>query len=166
MVFLARNEFIELMSQNFKQNGFDDCASKIVAMLYIEPTDISLETVSEKTGYSLSAISTVMKPLVAMGFIKRIKKSHSRKVYFFMEKDIIPCMIDYMKKNYERSLLMSKDALPKIIEKYKSNRQEASDAELKIIEQYYNQVVAFEEITKHFIDALENLQQMFSKDKV
>ena len=43
MVESVRNEFIELMARNFKQNGFDDCTSKIVGTLYIEPKEISLE---------------------------------------------------------------------------------------------------------------------------
>ncbi|MCK5042420.1 MAG: hypothetical protein KAJ20_03300 [Candidatus Aenigmarchaeota archaeon] len=163
MVESARNEFIELMAHNFKQNGFDDCTSKIVGALYIEPKEISLETVSDKTGYSLSAVSTAMKLLVSMGMIKRIKKPHSRKVYFFMEKDMVACMLDHMKKNYELSLLMSKEALPKIIDKYKMKRQESSDEELKIIEQYYDQIVAFEDIMKNFIEALENLQNKSGK---
>lgn len=163
MVESARNEFIELMAHNFKQNGFDDCTSKIVGALYIEPKEISLETVSDKTGYSLSAVSTAMKLLVSMGMIKRIKKPHSRKVYFFMEKDMVACMLDHMKKNYELSLLMSKEALPKIIDKYKMKMQESSDEELKIIEQYYDQIVAFEDVMKNFIDALENLQNKSGK---
>lgn len=163
MVESARNEFIELMAHNFKQNGFDDCTSKIVGALYIEPKEISLETLSDKTGYSLSAVSTAMKLLVNMGMIKRTKKPKSRKVYFFMEKDMVACMLDHMKKNYELSLLMSKEALPKIIDKYKMKRQESSDEELKIIEQYYDQIVAFEDIMKNFIEALENLQNRSGK---
>jgi len=165
MVESVRNEFIELMARNFKQNGFDDCTSKIVGALYIEPKEISLETVSDKTGYSLSAVSTAMKLLVNMGIIKRIKKPHSRKVYFFMEKDMVACMLDHMKKNYELSLLMSKEALPKIIDKYKSRGQESSGEELKIIEQYYDQIVAFEDVMKNFIEALENLQHKFNRNK-
>jgi len=163
MVESARNEFIELMAHNFKQNGFDDCTSKIVGALYIESKEISLETLSDKTGYSLSAVSTAMKLLVNMGMIKRTKKPKSRKVYFFMEKDMVACMLDHMKKNYELSLLMSKETLPKIIDKYKMKRQESSDEELKIIEQYYDQIVAFEDIMKNFIEALENLQNRSGK---
>ncbi len=165
MVESARNEFIELMARNFKQNGFDDCTSKIVGIIYIEPKEISLETVSDKTGYSLSGVSTAMKLLVNMGIIKRIKKPKSRKVYFFMEKDMVACMLDHMKKNYELSLLASKEVLPKIIDRYKIKRQESSDEELKIIEQYYKQVVAFEDVMKNFIAELEHLQHKFNKNK-
>ncbi len=165
MVESARNKFIELMARNFKQNGFDDCTSRIVGTLYIEPKEISLETVSDKTGYSLSAVSTAMKLLVNMGMIKRIKKPKSRKVYFFMEKDMVACMLDHMKKNYELSLLASKEALPKIIDRYKMKRQESSGEELKIIEQYYDQVVAFEDIMKNFIEALENMQYGSGKNR-
>ncbi len=165
MVESARNEFIELMARNFKQNGFDDCTSRIVGTLYIEPKEISLETLSDKTGYSLSAVSTAMKLLVNMGMIKRIKKPKSRKVYFFMEKDMVACMLDHMKKNYELSLLASKEALPKIIDRYKMKRQDSSGEELKIIEQYYDQVVAFEDIMKNFIEALENMQYGSGKNR-
>ncbi|NOQ55877.1 MAG: hypothetical protein GQ477_03655 [Nanohaloarchaea archaeon] len=165
MVSLARNEFIDLMALNFRQNGFDDCTSKIVGALYIEPKEISLETLAQKTGYSLSAVSTAMKLIVNMGMIKRIKKPKSRKVYFFMEKDMVSCMLGHMKKNYELSLHMSRDKLPKIIDKYKSEKQDGLNAEFMIIERYYKQVVAFEDVMKNFIDALEHLQHKFSDDK-
>ncbi|MCK5234230.1 MAG: hypothetical protein KAJ20_00030 [Candidatus Aenigmarchaeota archaeon] len=164
MVESVRNEFIELMARNFRLNGFDDLTSKIVGVLYIEPCEISLEKVADKTGYSLSAVSTSMKLLVRMSIIKRIKKPKSRKVYFFMEKDMVTFMLEAMKRKYEFALLASKEALPKIIEKYKSKGNECLNDELKIIEQYYNQIVAFEDVMKNFIEALENLQYEHSKD--
>ncbi|MEA2004515.1 MAG: hypothetical protein U9O53_06210, partial [archaeon] len=127
------------------------------------PKEISLETLSGKTGYSLSAVSISMKFLVRMGIIKRIKKPKSRRVYFFMEKDMVTFMLEAMKRKYEFVLLASKEALPKIIERYKLKGNECLDDELKIIEQYYNQIVAFEGVMKNFIEALENLQNKSGK---
>lgn len=163
MVESARNEFIELIVQNCRQNGFDDLTSKIVGELYIEPKEVSLKMLSKKTGYSLSAVSTSMKFLVNIGIVRRIKKPKSRELYFFMEKDMVAFMLDTMRRKYEFALLASKEALPKIIEKYKMKWREISADELKVIEQYYGQVVAFEDIIKNFIAELEILQNKSDK---
>lgn len=159
----AKNRFIELMTRNCKVEGLDELTSKIVGILYAEPKEISLEELTNRTGYSLSAISTAMKFMVNLGFIKRLKKPKSRKVYFYMEKDMVAQMMQMMKKKYEDVILTSKRDLPNIIERYKVNNSETSMEELAIIEDYYRQIQAFEKIISNMIKMFESAQHTAEK---
>jgi DNA-binding transcriptional regulator GbsR (MarR family) len=150
----AKSEFIDLISRINRAKGLDELHSCIIGILYAEPGEVSLEELSRRTGYSLSAVSTAMKFLERAGVAKRVRKPGSKKVYFFMEKDLIASFIDAMKRSHETALLTAKDAVPGIIERYKS-RKGPSD-ELRIIENYYRQLLTVEGILKEFIAKLED----------
>ncbi|MBP2030314.1 DNA-binding transcriptional regulator GbsR (MarR family) [Methanohalophilus levihalophilus] len=153
-----RDEFLNLIMQNMLTRGFDSISSKIVAVLFIEPREISLEELSQKTGYSLSAVSTAMKGLDGLHVVKRIKKPGSRKVFFYLDKNIISAGIQILKTKYEKVIAPSKRVLPEIIEKYKFEDSENSREELEIIQMYYLQLQKYEKLIKDFLDAMEEVE--------
>ncbi|NMX21080.1 hypothetical protein C5S30_01300 [ANME-1 cluster archaeon GoMg4] len=158
MMGSPKNEFIELMTENSKVNGLDELSSRIIGILFIEPEEIALDELAKRTGYSLSAISTAMKFIERAGIVKRSKKPKSRKVYFYMEKDILAMWIQLMRRKYENIILPSKQKLPKIIEKYKQEKSENSEEELRIVENYYKQVLFSERLIKDSINTLEQYE--------
>ena len=158
MMGSPKNEFIELMTENSKVNGLDELSSRIIGILFIEPEEIALDELAKRTGYSLSAISTAMKFIERAGIVKRSKKPKSRKVYFYMEKDILAMWIQLMRRKYENIILPSKHKLPKIIEKYKLEKSENSEEELRIVENYYKQVLLSERLIKDSINTLEQYE--------
>jgi len=158
-----KEEFIDLMIDNCKIDGLDELSSKIVALLYAEPNELSLEEIAKRTGYSLSTVSTAMKFIERIGLIKRIKKPKSRKVYFYIEKGMIMFSLDVIRKKYERVILPTKQRLPSIIKRYKREKSENSKNELKIIENYYKEVLASEDIMKKSIKMLENAKKNLKK---
>lgn len=137
-----REEFIELMTNNVKVNGFDSLQSRLMALIYAEPGEISLDALSKKTGYSLSAVSNAMKFIERSGLVERRKKPKSRKVYFFMEKEFISTIRKLMKKKYERIIMPSKEKLPDIIKRYGKKKGERARREAEIIKGYHKQVIA------------------------
>ena len=146
-----KEDFIELITQNMKVQGFDSISSKIIGVLFIETKEISLEDIAKKTGYSLSAVSTAMKGLDSLHVIKRIKKPGSRKVFFYLDKNIISAGVQVLKTKYEKVMLPSKKALPEIIEEYKFfDDSEISKKELEIVENYYQQLIKMENVIKYF----------------
>ena len=158
-----KEEFIDLMTENCKVDGLDDLSSRIIALLYAEPNEISLDEIAKRTKYSLSAICTAMKFIERTGLIKRIKKPKSRKVYFYMEKGMIRFSLDMIRRKYERVILPTKQRLPSIIKMYKREKSENSKNELKIIENYYKEVLASEDIMKKSIKMLENAKKNLKK---
>ena len=150
-----KNEFIELIAENSKGRGLDELSSKIIGILFIEPEEVALDELANRTGYSLSAVSTALKFIERAGIVKRTKKPKSRKVYFYMGKDMLAISLQIMKRKYERIILPSKQKLPKIIEKYKQESTKESGEELGIVENYYKEVLFFEQILKEFIETFE-----------
>ena len=158
-----KEEFIHLMTENCKVNGLDELSSEIIAILYAEPREISLEELSKKTGYSLSAVCTATKLIERIDLIKRIRKPGSRKAYFYIEKEMIVFSLDLMKRKYEKIIILTKQKLPLIINKYKKEKSESSRQELKIIENYYKEVLLSEEIVKNIIKMVNKIRNKLKK---
>ncbi len=153
-----KDEFIELITENSKVCGLDELSSKIIGILFIEPEEIALDELAKRTGYSLSAISTAIKFIERVGIVKRSKKPGSRKVYCYMKKDMMAMRLQIMKREYESIILPSKQKLPKIIEKYKQESTKGSVEELRIVENYYKQVLFFEQLFKDIIKQFEQYE--------
>ena len=158
----AKEDFIALMAENSKVYGFDELSSKLFGILFIEPNEIALDELAKKTGYSLSAVSTAMKYVEITGIVKRSRKPKSRKVYFYMEKDMQGITPQMLRRKYENMILPSKTRLPKIIEKYKVEESKNSEEELEIIENYYRVILVSEQIVK---EAIEKFEQYAMDDK-
>jgi DNA-binding transcriptional regulator GbsR (MarR family) len=148
-----REDFIELMTENVKVHGLDDLTARIIATLFLEPKEISLEELAEKTGYCLSSMSNGIKFMETIGFIKKFKKPPSKKVYLKMENDMSELLLNMLKKKHENVFERSKTMLPEIIKKYKSTK--SSKDELRIIEHYYNDILLSENIIKELISKME-----------
>ena len=158
----AKERFIELMAETSKVWGFDELSSKILGILFIEPKEIALDELAKRTGYSLSAVSTAMKYAERAGMVKRSKKSKSKKVYFYMENDMLSIYLQVMRREYEKLVLPSKTKLPEIIEQYKLEESKNLEEELKIVENYYKAILVLEQILK---EAIEMLGQYTTNDK-
>ena len=161
----ARDDFINLIYESGKAKGFDDLSSKIFAILYVEPHEISLDELSKQTGYSLSAISTSVKFMEAVGLVKRSKKPKSRKVYLFMEKNMFKKFMEIQKKHYENIITPSKQKMPDIIKKYKKEKSEKSREELEIAECYYKNLMIFEKIIKEHLNVFMDKYNLFGEKK-
>jgi HTH-type transcriptional regulator, osmoprotectant uptake regulator len=140
----AKEDFIELMVGNAKANGLDELSCRLIANLYVEPKELSLEELSERTGYSLSSVCTALKFAEQIRLVRRMSKPGSRKAFFSMEKDMAAMFADVFVRKYENIILPSKQKLPEIIQKYKSERSKDAKAGAKIAENYYRQILGFE----------------------
>lgn len=150
-------EFTDLLVQIWKAHGLDDLSAKVIALLYSEPGEISLEEVAKKTGYSLASISNTVKSIENLGLITRLKKSKSKKVYVFMEKDMCSLKRKWMQKVYQTEILPALEKLPKLLDEFRPHaKKEESKQKLAIMENYYKQMKQFEIIMKAFDKELQN----------
>lgn len=148
----SKDEFIELIYEINKYRGLDDLTSKIIGILYAEPREVSLKELAKRTGYSISAVSTVMKMLSKSIIVKRFKKPKSRKIYFYMEKDVLPYLSDFIKKNVD-IIGIAKKRVPKIIDRYKKSK--VSGKEMKIIKNYYRQILVIDKIMRKLLESVK-----------
>ena len=155
---------MEYMTKLGKNYGLGELQSKVIGLLYIEPEDISLEEIADRTGYSLASISNTMKMLEAFGMVQRIKKPGTKKVFFYMEKNLAKLNIMKLNAVLNNFIKPNKDILPELIEKYRDKvRDEKSKKKIKIAEDYYKQLLRFEEITERWIRDLEKIANEFGQ---
>lgn len=154
MMKSPKEEFMELVMSIAKAKGADELTSRIVSALFIEPKEISLEELSRRTGYSLSAVSTSMKFLDKTPFIKRAKIPGSKKVYFYMEKDLFGILMQHVRMENELALKPMMEKLPEIIRRYK--KENCPKGELKILEMHYKNVIIFEDLIRRMVEYAES----------
>ena len=159
----VRKEFEDLVYQGIRSHGLDELSSRLLAILYSEPGSLTLEELSEITGYSFSAVSTAMKLLSGVGLVDKTKKAGSKKLYYSVQRDMLSMTIAAIKSKNECMVLPALKDLPAIIEKCKNSEDEGSEETLGIIEQYYQQMVALDLIFKNLIEFTEKLQREMGK---
>ncbi|RME54325.1 hypothetical protein D6777_04165 [Candidatus Woesearchaeota archaeon] len=144
----AKSEYIELLTEVNKINGLDDLSSKIMAILFASNNEMALEDIAKKTGYSLSAVSTALKSLNNCPFLKRMKKPNSRKVYFYLEKDLDLHLKELLHR-MQRIFNLMENKLPKIINDYKT--QNVDEEELKMIQNHYKDIKKFHRMFENML---------------
>ncbi len=146
-------EAIDFFTEICSPYGFDLLSSKIFAILYLEPREMTMEELAEKTGYSPASICNTMKTIQKTGFLKEIHKPKTKKLYFTIEKDFskhLKKMVDMIRKT---KIEPAKDRLPQLILNFKTEIKKSKDLssikKLDIIEKYYKQILNMEKITNY-----------------
>ena len=156
-----KEEFKKAIYNSFRALGIDDFPSKLMSVLQSEPEEISLGELSQMTGYSLSALSTTLKAMEENNMVKRFKKPKSRKVYVYMDKDLVTLYTELQKKRYNQSLLPFFQILPRIIQKYKD--KEEFKSEIEMLEDFGEQLKFLDEQSRKFIEELEKWRDIRGK---
>lgn len=69
--------------------GYDEVHGRIIAALVVNGGEMSLQELSQETGYSSSSISLSLDLLEVFGIIKKVKKQGDRKLYVEMNGDLL-----------------------------------------------------------------------------
>lgn len=123
----------EIERDIYKTYGEDDLSASILALLYYEEEELTMEEIADMTGYSLSSISLKMKELMPLWGIKRKKKPGSRKTYFSLEKSYLASFEDYWKRTLETEQKIVNQELLPLIEEY--SEIATSDKQLRKLNQ-------------------------------
>lgn len=157
-------DFVSVLQKAGMAEGMDPFITKLFAISYISPKDLSLDEIAEKTGYSLASISNKMKILRNIGLIKKIRKPGSKKIYVKVEKNILKMHRDMMILKESTSLKHAKELLPSIIMKYKDKKLSKTDKEkLKNIEKYNKQILISDELIKKIIVLFNKALKKYEK---
>jgi DNA-binding transcriptional regulator GbsR (MarR family) len=138
----------------------DPLVSRIFMILFLEPEEVSLEELSERTGYSLASIHNKMKLLEKVGHLKKIRKPGTKKVFYYMEKDMMKTFRDMLERTYHQHIEPAKDFLPQFIERYRKERlTEPEKKKLDIIIRYHKQLLKMEKIVQKIHDEFASCQE-------
>jgi len=158
-----KKEFENLVYQGMKSYGLDELSSKLLTILHSEPDPLTLEELSTITGYSFSAVSAAMKMLSGITLVEKTKKAGSKKLYFSVQRDMLTMTIKAVKSKNELMVSPAIKELPAIIERCKNSKAEDSEELLKIIEDYYQQMISLDLIFKNLVEFTEKIQNEVSK---
>jgi DNA-binding transcriptional regulator GbsR (MarR family) len=151
-------DFIEMYQSLGGAPGFDELLLTLFAKLYIEPEDMAMDDLAKETGYSLASICNKVKLLESMGVVKRMRKPGSKKIFLYTEKSFIDIVKDTLMKKEELNIKVVKEKVPVLINKYKKKaRSDKDKRKLKILEDYYEQIIKFERLIKHIKEDIENM---------
>ncbi len=159
----TKKEFENLVYQGIHSLGMDDLSSKLMAILYSESKVHTLEELSKKTGYSFSAVSASMKLLKNMYLITTTKKGGSKKMYFSVQRDMLTMTINAVKAKNELMVTPAIQNLPAMIDRCKKSKAEDSKEMLKILEQYYGQMIALDKILKKLSEFTKKVKKEVNK---
>jgi DNA-binding transcriptional regulator GbsR (MarR family) len=78
----VKEKLVILWEQLAQARGFDLLLGRILAHLYMSEEPLSQKELSEKTDFSVPAISKTLDQLVALGGVKKFKKKGERTYYY------------------------------------------------------------------------------------
>ena len=154
-------EFIDFYQTIGRIQGIQDtCLTSIMAILYLEPEEISMDKLAKKTGYSLASMSNKIKILEIVGFLKRVKKPGSKKIFLKTDKNLLNIWKKAVWAKHETVIRTSKEKIPKIIEKYKSRKlNEKQKQKFKLLENYYGQMMKIEKMLNEIIKIINKINK-------
>lgn len=151
-------KFIDVIKILGKISGMDDLACEIFGILFLEPKEIAMDDLVDKTGYSLSSISNKVKLLETLGLVKRASKPKTRKIFLYAKKDILSSMEEIMIKKQKYGIKIAKQKLPAIIDEYRSSKDEKARKKAKILEDYLKQIKIAEDIFSDILKKIEDVR--------
>ena len=154
-------KFIELYQEIGRSYGIGDPLLLIIfARLYIEPEPVAMDDLAEETGYSLASISNHVRMLGQLFPIKKSKKPGSKKIFLYIEKNIVNMFKEQLLRKEGSFFRIVKEKLPYIIgeskDKVKSDKEKQK---LKILRDYYEQIMKCEPIMHEMIKKLEEIEK-------
>ncbi|MBW2975861.1 hypothetical protein KY347_00280 [Candidatus Woesearchaeota archaeon] len=157
-------DFLELFQKVFRAYGLRGLCVKVVALLYLEPDETSMDDICSRTGYSLASISNTMKMLESLGMVRRITKPKTKKIFFYMEKNLIKLNISKLKAIRDNALKPIEEHTLGIIGKYRKKiKGEKDKRKLQVIEDYHKQAIAFESLLNNWIQDLDKISEKSQK---
>jgi DNA-binding transcriptional regulator GbsR (MarR family) len=147
-------EFVKRINSNF---GFDSTTSEIVAVLFLELEEISMDELAKRIGYSLASVSIKIRQMQALEIVECRTKPGSRKIYVYMKKDIVEMVKNKLMMVYQYKIKPAKEYLPTIIERFKGKKlDENARKKLELIK---NHQKGIERIEKVLLNAIAELSK-------
>lgn len=148
-----KKDFIEGLSQISRFWGFPKGMGAIFAVLYLSPTELSLDEIVTETGLTKGAISTEIRSLARMGLVHRSTKLGDRKDYYSAETDFYAAIRSILQERqnseFDRAVRSVKDTLTTMDENWVDNEEwNFVYARVKALQDFFN---AIDSLTKAVI---------------
>ena len=112
----AKRIMMEHFADTARRFGLSELYGYIYGVLFFEDEPLSLGKIAERTGYSLSHVSTALKLLENIGLVKRIKKPGDKRAYYTAIKNIREWRKEAYYKKIEEDVRQTRKSLLKALE--------------------------------------------------
>ena len=112
----AKRIMMEHFADTARRFGLSELYGYIYGVLFFEDEPLSLWKIAERTGYSLSHVSTALKLLENIGLVKRIKKPGDKRAYYTAIKNIREWRKEAYYKKIEEDVRQTRKSLLKALE--------------------------------------------------
>lgn len=155
----VEEEFIGHLASGIQRLGLDSASSRLFGMIYVEPGEICIDDLAEKSGYSLATVSIKVRILERVGLIERKKHPGTKRVFCYREKN----MISFMKRKaddiYSHEILPAGRLFPQLIRRAEKARSERERKQLKMMKDYLRQMKSIEKVFRQLNDDIEKLER-------
>lgn len=100
----VENKIYSIFSEIASSIGYSPLHGKIIGVLLVRGSPLSLEELAKETGYSASMISVSLDLLEILGITKRVKKTGDRKLYIKLSGDLLACLKNALVMKLERGI--------------------------------------------------------------
>lgn len=150
-----KDEIYSSFAETASSLGYSEVHGRIIAALLTHKGALSLQSLSEETGYSNSSISTSLDLLEVLGIISRVKKSGDRKLYVKLDGDLLEgakrAVILRTKKNIKSGLMEFEDYEDRLAEMKNGEEKEDVKDSLKVLKKEMERL-------KKYMDILEDVE--------
>ena len=120
----AKRIMMEHFANTARRFGLSELYGYIYGLLFFEDEPLSLGEIAERTGYSLSYVSTALKLLEKIGLVKRIKKPGDKRAYYTAIKNIREWRKEAYYKKIEEDIRQTRENLLKALKEVENDESE------------------------------------------
>ncbi len=120
----AKRIMMEHFANTARRFGLSELYGYIYGLLFFEDEPLSLGEIAERTGYSLSHVSTALKLLEKIGLVKRIKKPGDKRAYYTAIKNIREWRKEAYYKKIEEDIRQTRENLLKALKEIENDESE------------------------------------------
>lgn len=147
----ARENFIQGMSRISSFWGFPRAMGAIFGAIYLSPTPLSLDEISEQVNASKGAVSTHVRRLERLGMVHKQIRLGDRKDYYESEEDFWKIIKGVLREREQSEFDLALNTVGESLDMVKASRPPQTDKELAA---FYEKRM---ESMQRFFDNLDNI---------
>jgi len=124
--------------------GYSEVHGRIIAALLVNNNPVSLQELSESTGYSPAAISLSLDLLELVGMIRKIKNAGDRKLYVRLDGDLLEGLRNALLLKLQKEIITTKFEIEKYTEEDGTDAVQKLKKELDRLQQYVDELAKVE----------------------
>ena len=124
--------------------GYSEVHGRIIAALLVNNNPVSLQELSESTGYSPAAISLSLDLLELVVMIRKIKNAGDRKLYVRLDGDLLEGLRNALLLKLQKEIITTKFEIEKYTEEDGTDAVQKLKKELDRLQQYVDELAKVE----------------------